>query len=98
MLIEKLRPTRVLKATFLASGPSSSHAFGVEQVAEDLEFLKLPRLVQLSSGELLDFAVQKYGSGVQFGVRELARMTGKDVHTILSRNRTLAHSSITRNT
>lgn len=53
---------------------------------------KLPKLLRLSSGKLLALAVQHYGPGQPFDMKELAQKSGLDVDTMLSKNRTFAYS------
>ncbi len=67
--------------------PAQDAAKGTDAVLQEL-----PKLLRLSSGELLRLAVQNFGPGVPFDLKELAQRSGKDVETIFSRNRTLAHS------
>jgi len=53
---------------------------------------KLPKLLRLSSGQLLALAVQHFGPGQPFDMKELAQKSGLDTDTMLSKNRTLAYS------
>ena len=62
------------------------------QATEDAVIQKLPLLLRLGSGELLRLAVLNFGPDETFDIKELAEKSGADFETILSRNRTLAHS------
>jgi hypothetical protein len=53
-------------------------------------------LLELSSGDLLRLAARHFRPGEQFDMRELSARSGVDLDTILSKNRTLSHSCVTR--